>query len=159
MSVRIVSRMRALSDLTMRHVLGKGDPTMPLRARAISESTAGRPSMERNVPPRIAISQTEGGVLRTEQSEAIMQRLQDALVDARGRGAQDMKLDRAFVEAILTAWNSKSTEVNELRSKFDSEKVRLSSVCPRPVAHMHGSARASSTLTGCPLPRPSTTVS
>ncbi|KAL1726388.1 Rho GTPase activation protein [Schizophyllum commune] len=95
---------------------------MPLRARAISESTAGRPSMERNAPPRIAISQTEGGVLRTEQSEAIMQRLQDALVDARGRGAQDMKLDRAFVEAILTAWNSKSAEVNELRSKFDSEK-------------------------------------
>ncbi|KAL1743023.1 Rho GTPase activation protein, partial [Schizophyllum fasciatum] len=99
---------------------------LPLRTRAISESTTGRrPSgsiSDKSGPPRIAISHTESGLMRAEQSDAVMQRLQHALNDAKARGAQDMKLDRAFVEAIVVAWTSKSTEVNELRSKFDSEK-------------------------------------
>lgn len=104
---------------------GGSDPSLPLRARAISESTGRHPSgslSDPSGPPRIAISLSENGQLRQEQSQAVMQRLEDVLRDARRREAQDVKLDKTFVEAIVAAWNSKSTEFNDLKAKFDSEK-------------------------------------
>jgi hypothetical protein len=50
-------------------------------------------------------------------------RLQEALADARERGAQQLKLDRGFVEAILGAMESRDLENLSLKAKFDGAKV------------------------------------
>ena len=49
--------------------------------------------------------------------------LQEAIADANDRGVQQLHLDRAFVEAILTTLESRRTQFNELKSRFDGMKV------------------------------------
>jgi hypothetical protein len=58
-----------------------------------------------------------------EASNLVFTRLQEALSDAKVRGAQQLKLDRAFVEAIVQSVESNIQELSSLRGKFDGVKV------------------------------------
>ncbi|KAG6864793.1 hypothetical protein C0991_007123 [Blastosporella zonata] len=49
-------------------------------------------------------------------------RLQEAVADARDRGAQNIKMDRAFVEAVLSTIETQKGEYIQLKSKFDGVK-------------------------------------
>jgi hypothetical protein len=55
-----------------------------------------------------------------------MRRLQEALIDVNERGAQHLKLEKRFVEAILGAMEHRQTEHIGLKAKFDNVKVRIS---------------------------------
>ncbi|KAJ3984949.1 hypothetical protein F5890DRAFT_1410480 [Lentinula detonsa] len=58
----------------------------------------------------------------TSAADIVLQRLQDVLADATDRGAQQMKLDRGFVEAIVAAMATRKTEYMEARKQIDSMK-------------------------------------
>ncbi|KAJ3850321.1 signal transducer [Lentinula lateritia] len=55
-------------------------------------------------------------------ADLVLQRLQDVLADATDRGAQQMKFDRGFVEAIVTAMTAKKADYVEARKQIDSMK-------------------------------------
>lgn len=61
--------------------------------------------------------------LRQDPPDLVLLRLQEALSDAQERGAQQLKLDRGFVEAIVKAMESRKTDLTTLRGKFDGVKV------------------------------------
>jgi len=48
--------------------------------------------------------------------------LQEAIADTKERGAQQLKFDLAFVEVILTMLESRKTQFNELKNRFDGIK-------------------------------------
>ncbi|KAJ3885578.1 Rho GTPase activation protein [Lentinula edodes] len=55
-------------------------------------------------------------------ADLVLQRLQDVLADATDRGAQQMKFDRGFVEAIVNAMATKKADYVEARKQIDSMK-------------------------------------
>jgi hypothetical protein len=61
--------------------------------------------------------------LKHDTADTITLGLQEAIVDARERGAQQLKLDLAFVEVILTTLESRKIQFNELKNRFDGIKV------------------------------------
>ncbi|KAF5385915.1 hypothetical protein D9615_002478 [Tricholomella constricta] len=60
--------------------------------------------------------------LRHDTADLVAVRLQEAVADARDRGAQQLKMDRAFVEAILSTMEAQKAEHQQLKSKFDGVK-------------------------------------
>jgi hypothetical protein len=56
-------------------------------------------------------------------TDTITSSLQQEIADAKERGAQQLQLDLAFVEAILTTLESRKTQFNELKNRFDGIKV------------------------------------
>ncbi|KAK0461357.1 uncharacterized protein EV420DRAFT_1640837 [Desarmillaria tabescens] len=65
---------------------------------------------------------TPGSVTRPDDSDFVLLRLQEAMADAKERGAQQLKLDRAFVEAIIKAMNVRRADLFDLKGKFDGVK-------------------------------------
>ncbi|KAF8070211.1 signal transducer [Lyophyllum atratum] len=65
---------------------------------------------------------TSPTILRPDTSDLVTVRLQEAVTDARERGAQQLKMDRAFVEAILSTMEARRAEHQQLKSKFDGMK-------------------------------------
>lgn len=57
-----------------------------------------------------------------DTSELVLLRLQQALADAKERGAHQLKLDRGFVEAIITAMETKKADYSHLKGQFDGVK-------------------------------------
>ncbi|EGN99745.1 hypothetical protein SERLA73DRAFT_52418 [Serpula lacrymans var. lacrymans S7.3] len=57
-----------------------------------------------------------------DNSELVLRRLREALSDASERGAQQLKFDKAFIEAILAVLEQRQQEVTELRNKYDGTK-------------------------------------
>ncbi|KAK0195319.1 signal transducer [Armillaria mellea] len=55
-------------------------------------------------------------------SDFVLLRLQEAMADAKERGAQQLKLDRAFVEAIIKAMDVRRANFFDLKGKFDGVK-------------------------------------
>jgi hypothetical protein len=49
----------------------------------------------------------------------VVRRLQEAYADATERGAQQLKLDKGFVEAILTAFDQRQGAYDQLKVKYD----------------------------------------
>jgi len=75
---------------------------------------------------RITLTEPESNsprVLGGDTAEIVVLRLQEALVDARERGAQQLKMDRTFVEAVFSMLESTKQEHEQLRNKFDGIKV------------------------------------
>ena len=62
--------------------------------------------------------------LRTETSDLVARRLQEALENAADRGAPHMKFDREFVEAIATMVDQRKEEYLDMKKKLDGLKVR-----------------------------------
>jgi hypothetical protein len=60
--------------------------------------------------------------LTTESSDLVVRRLQEAYADATERGAQQLKLDKGFVEAILTAFEQRQKAFDQLKVKYDGAK-------------------------------------
>ena len=75
---------------------------------------------------RITLTEPESNssrVLGGDTVEIIVLRLQEALADARERGAQQLKMDRTFVEALFSTLESTRRDHEQLRNKFDGIKV------------------------------------
>lgn len=83
-----------------------GVPTSDQATFRSSENSDRRPSLSRH-----------------DTSELVSRRLKEALTDASERGSDYIKLDRAFIEAILTSLEQKNRQVNEISSKLDGMKV------------------------------------
>ena len=86
--------------------------------------------------PRISVnginghrrSESGGGAARKQDAaELVMRRLKEALADATERQADHIKLDRAFVEAIIQGLDQKREQVSDLSSKLDGMKVCVAS--------------------------------
>jgi len=75
--------------------------------------------------PEVVVTAPDSNVGRTFQqsSDVVLHRLQEALVDSKERGAQQMKLDITFVEAIIKAMGSRNEEFEDLKRSFDGMKV------------------------------------
>ena len=56
--------------------------------------------------------------------DLVLSRLQEVLRDATDRGAQQLKLDRTFVDAIIKAMSSRKEDFSELKGSLDGIKVR-----------------------------------
>lgn len=61
--------------------------------------------------------------VRPDNPDFVLLRLEEAMTDARDRGAQQLKLDRAFVEAIVKSMHSRKGDLLELKGKFDGAKA------------------------------------
>jgi hypothetical protein len=76
-------------------------------------------------PPSLVFSAPDSTLRTGRQDELsiVYVRLQEALADAQDRGAQQLKIDRAFVEAIYKVLDGQKGELEDLRSKLDGVKV------------------------------------
>lgn len=57
-----------------------------------------------------------------ESYELVVKRLQDALADANEKGLQQVRFEKAFMEATLLAMEQKRMDCNELRARYDGTK-------------------------------------
>ncbi|KAJ7647409.1 RhoGAP-domain-containing protein [Roridomyces roridus] len=103
--------------------------SLPKKQGDSSETTArtrASSDLQNQAPPmaRVTITRSESAnaVPKAESTGMVALRLQEALADARDRGAQQLKLDRGFVEAIIEALNSRDKEYSNLKAKFDGVK-------------------------------------
>ncbi len=87
-------------------------------------------------------------VTRPDDSDFVLLRLQEAMADAKERGAQQLKLDRAFVEAIIKAMDVRRANFFDLKGKFDGVKVRYTPDFPRCVSKHRHREQANNTLKG-----------
>ena len=58
-----------------------------------------------------------------DSSDLVSRRLKEALTDATERGSDYVKLDKSFIEAILTSLEQKNKQVTEISNKLDGMKV------------------------------------
>ena len=83
-----------------------------------------RPPITMSSPPETPMVNLSGrcpSLHRNNSTDLMLKRLKQALAHAADRG---VKFDRAFVEAIVAAFESKSDEVIEMAGKLDRMKVR-----------------------------------
>ncbi|KAK7057275.1 signal transducer [Favolaschia claudopus] len=91
------------------------------RMRSSSESRGQLP------PTRVTITRADSAsaavpIAKVDQASMVTLRLNEALADARERGATQLRLDRAFVEAVLGAMEARDSEFASLKAKFDGVK-------------------------------------
>jgi hypothetical protein len=101
------------------------------RASSDSDQKPGlRERLDSNVSVRFAQSASEtqkldvARKLRTDTSDLVARRLQEALENAADRGAPHMKFDREFVGAIATMVEQRKEEYLDMKRKLDGLKVR-----------------------------------
>ena len=75
--------------------------------------------------PTIKLSGRKLSLTKNDATELVLKRLKQALAHAADRGVDHVKLDRAFVEAIVSGFERKRDEVQEMSSKLDRMKVRV----------------------------------
>ncbi|KAL5528670.1 RGA2 [Sanghuangporus sanghuang] len=103
------------------------------RGSSKAEASTPRSSAESRHPTTLRInvndvnghrrSESNGAVPgKQDAAELVTRRLKEALADATERQADYIKLDRAFVEAIVQGLDQKRDQVAELSSKVDSMK-------------------------------------
>lgn len=121
---RLQSLGRNISTGTLNSDFGDSR-TESLRTRSSSESQTQPPQTARVTITRAeSASATTNGMRdpKTEQLNMVTLRLQEALADARDRGAQQLKLDRGFIEAILSTLEARDLDYSTLKAKFDGVK-------------------------------------
>ncbi|TFK75276.1 RhoGAP-domain-containing protein [Pluteus cervinus] len=74
-----------------------------------------------------SITLTEPGssvatTIQTHSPDAVQSRVKEAVKDAKERNAQQLKLDRMFVEAILETLESRKADYMDLKSRLDGVK-------------------------------------
>ncbi|KAF5389416.1 hypothetical protein D9757_004336 [Collybiopsis confluens] len=107
-------------------------PTVPLPGSAVTSNGNERLlisapiNSEEALPPPITISSPVEGKGEAKESpstvDLVLQRLQEVLTDASERGAQQLKLDRGFVEAIVDAMATRKAEYADARKQIDGMK-------------------------------------
>lgn len=94
--------------------------------KPLSSAANGRPStssMTSATAHTITVTTPESTVARSltpDGSELVVRRLQEAYTDATERGANDLKLDRNFVEALLLAFEQRKEAHTQLKTKMDT---------------------------------------
>ena len=94
-----------------------------------AEKSGLRDRLNSNVSVRFAQSVGEAQKLdaarklRTDTSDLVAKRLQEALENAADRGAPHMRFDREFVEAIATMVEQRKEEYLDTKKKLDGLKV------------------------------------
>ncbi|KAJ6586840.1 hypothetical protein DFH09DRAFT_1307948 [Mycena vulgaris] len=88
----------------------------------LTRSSSEQPPQTARVTLTRAESASATGNSRNDQASMVTLRLQEALADARDRGAHQLKLDRGFVEAILTTMEARDLDYSSLKAKFDGVK-------------------------------------
>ncbi|KAJ6593819.1 hypothetical protein B0H19DRAFT_1092151 [Mycena capillaripes] len=95
-----------------------------VRARSSSESQT-QPTTRVTITragSASAVPASSSSSSKNDQASMVTVRLQEAWADAQSRGAQQLKLERGFVEAILSAMESRELEYLSLKAKFDGVK-------------------------------------
>ncbi|KAJ4476842.1 hypothetical protein C8J55DRAFT_515881 [Lentinula edodes] len=104
----------------------KAGLTAPPLSRTISEPQVKNISDETLPSTTIMVSPPADAKEEAKEpisaADLVLQRLQDVLADAIDRGAQQMKFDRGFVEAIVNAMATKKADYVEARKQIDSMK-------------------------------------
>ncbi|KAJ7188362.1 hypothetical protein C8R46DRAFT_1054562 [Mycena filopes] len=113
-------RFQSLGKKPLSAVNGSDHVTAEsVRMRSSSESQPQQPA-------RVTITRADSAnavpTARSDQASMVTLRLQEALADAQSRGAQQLKLDRGFIEAIIAAMESRELEHLSLKGKFDGVK-------------------------------------
>ncbi|KAI5121576.1 hypothetical protein M0805_000755 [Coniferiporia weirii] len=113
---------RVLDD--MGSPRSSGESRRPSSPRTISapermNSLGALESASSQIP---VISVPRSGPSRQEAAELVTRRLKEALTDANERSADYIKLDRAFVEAIISSLDHRREQVHEMSSKLDGMK-------------------------------------
>ncbi|KAG6862218.1 hypothetical protein C0995_002148 [Termitomyces sp. Mi166 len=91
-------------------------------ASNVSSTTANRSASTKT---RITLTEPDSKTSTTlseDGTDLLIVRLQEAVTDARDRGAQQLKMNRALVEVILSILETQKTEYLQLRNKFDGVK-------------------------------------
>ncbi|KAG6868110.1 hypothetical protein C0993_007521 [Termitomyces sp. T159_Od127] len=99
----------------------------PKSANAVDVSNVSSTILNRSVSTKTCITLTEPDLKTSttfpeDAADLVIVRLQEVVADARDRGAQHLKMERAFVEAILTTLQTQKTEYLQLTNKFDGIK-------------------------------------
>ena len=112
--------------------------TLPVSPKLNLDGTEGRKRLESNVAVHVnGVPAREGAVPRTsmensdrrpslskmDSSDLVSRRLKEALTDATERGSDYVKLDKSFIEAILTSLEQKNKQVTDISNKLDGMKV------------------------------------
>lgn len=120
--------------LAIERIASESQPKRPRTADSVMRSkseapkavTNGRPSTNSNSDSGyVTLTPPESNVARpatVDNSDLVVRRLQEAFADATDRGAQQLKLDKGFVEAILTAFDQRSDAFSQLKVKYDGMK-------------------------------------
>nr|GAT57619.1 signal transducer [Mycena chlorophos] len=116
---RFVSPAPRLQSLGRAKALADEESAEAGRLRSSSESHTREPTTRVTLTRSGSATASLGS---DDQSNVVVLRLREALADARDRGAQQLKFDRAFVEAILGAMEAKDAESSGLKSKLDGFK-------------------------------------
>ncbi len=109
------------------------------RARSFSDTKGLRPSLDGRPrqrerfdsnaslgPTRITVTSPENStskLMRSDTSELVRLRLQEALADTNGRGSTHVKLDVEFVGAIMTLLEQRKEEYDDMKRRLDGMKV------------------------------------
>ncbi|KAJ6609832.1 hypothetical protein B0H10DRAFT_2062666 [Mycena sp. CBHHK59/15] len=123
---RYVSPAPRLQSLPKQTSVG-ADDSDSLETRARREESGRSSSESQRHTQQTCVTITRAGSAnavdsRNDPAGMVTLRLQEALTDARERGAQQLKLDRGFVEAILGAMESRDQDYMDLKAKFDGVK-------------------------------------
>ncbi|KAJ7287619.1 RhoGAP-domain-containing protein [Mycena rebaudengoi] len=127
---------RFVSPAPRYHSLPKKPPTVSTdestesldsfaESTTVGSSVRSRSSLDsQSLAHQTSVTVTPAGSVasRNDPAGMVTLRLQEALTDARERGAHQLKLDRGFVEAILAAMESRDTDYMNLKNKFDGVK-------------------------------------
>lgn len=105
-----------LSQLPVRQASLRATPSL---SDSSSSSTRARSSSDSTHITITGPGSRTAHELKQSSTDLVLMRLQEALTDAKERGAQQLKFDRAFVEAIITTVHSKKDEYTKLKSRFD----------------------------------------
>jgi hypothetical protein len=106
------------------------------RAEGAATQPQPRSILSKSVVPDFStrITLTEPGsrvavTLEEDTSALVTRRLQEALADADERGAQQLKFDKIFVQAIMSTMEYRSKTYADLKTKFDGMKVNFRWFC------------------------------
>ncbi|KAG6896429.1 hypothetical protein C0992_008304 [Termitomyces sp. T32_za158] len=100
-----------------RHSAPKSENTVEVSPSILNRSASTKTCITLTEPD----SKTST-TLSEDGADLVIVRLNEAVVDARDRGAQHIKMERASVEAILTTLEAQKMEYLQLTNKFDGVK-------------------------------------
>lgn len=101
----------------------KRQDSLDVRPPLPDSSSSRTRSSSDSAQASLAVSNSSGArSLKQDNSELVLLRLREALANAKDRGAQQLKLDRGFVEAIISTMETKKADYSHLRGQFDGVK-------------------------------------
>ena len=129
------SEGRSSSDgprpFAIERIVSDSQPKRPRTTDSVSRSKSETPKTVANDHSSTSSNSDSGHVTLTppesnvarpatiDNSDLVVRRLREAFADATERGAQQLKLDKGFVEAILSAFEQRSETFSQLKVKYD----------------------------------------